>query len=287
VDHFKIEEDNIETMFDKRPGKTTFQNIHMSSKKGKESSQLLAKEITYFVNNKTDQADFLESLASCMQSNDRPVPATLKVYKPELPRIFMKADNDDLPSNWVPPTQRKRRLLKFSHVKGAKVYGNLFHTYSDPATGQQFFLYTENKVMEAPAPELPEPAVPVDDQNVDTLAAAIGLHHSEPLDGVTIQTELPSIICRKIFPEISCSGLQKRFCSTSVGAKNFDVHIADSILMRLKLERRKVKKEVFSEELTGSPSNDKKEEVGTTSKDDRKTPVLPSPKKKKSRRKKK
>ena len=51
--------------------------------------------------------------------------------------------------------------------------------------------------------------------------------------------------------------------------------------MRLKLERRKVKKEVISEELTGSPSNDKKEEVGTTSKDDRKTPVLPSPKRKK------
>ena len=274
-------------MFDKRAGKTTFQNIQMTPKKGKESSQLLAKEIIYFVKNKTDQAEFLESLASCMQSNDRPVPATLKVYKPELPRIFMKADNDDLPSNWVPPSQRKRRLLKFSHVRGAKVYGNLFHTYSDPATGQQFFLYAENKIMEAPAPELPEPAVPVDDHNIDTIADAIRLHHSEPLGGVTIQSELPSIICRNIFPEISSSGLQKRFCSTNVGAKKSDVHIADSILMRLKLERRKVKKEVFSEELTGSPSNDKKEEVGATSKDDRKTPVLPSPKKKKSRRKKK
>ena len=256
------------------------QNIQMMSKKGKESSQLLASEIIYFVKNKTDQAEFLESLASCMQSNDRPVPASLKVYKPELPRVFMKADNDDLPSNWVPPTQRKRRLLKFSHVKGAKVYGNLFHTYSDPATGQQFFLYAENKIMEAPVTELPKPEVPVDDQNIDTIAAAIRLHHSEPLEGVTIQSELPRIICRENFPEISNSGLQKRFCSTTINSKSFDVHIADSALLRLKLESRKVQTKEMSEELPGLASNEINEPLDTDSKgNNRKTPVPASLKK--------
>ena len=63
------------------------------------------------------------------------------------------------------------------------------------------------------------------DQNIDTIAAAIRLHHSQPLEGVTIQSELPRIICRENFPEISNSGLQKRFCSTSIDTKSFDVHI--------------------------------------------------------------
>jgi hypothetical protein len=175
-----------------------------------------------------------------MQSNNRPVSASLRMYKPELPRIFTKADDDDLPEYWIPPEKRKRRLLKFSHINGAKVSENLFHSYSDPSTGQNFFLYAVNKVMEAPVTELKIPSAPTDDINVDILVANIGAHHTEPLEDITVQSQLPEEILREIFPEVSSSKLSKRVCSTLSGNKiDFDIHIADNSLMRFTLKSRK------------------------------------------------
>ena len=272
ADHFKLNEDDVTTRQDKRAGKSAFQDIHMMSKKGKDSSHQLAKEVIFFVKNKTDQAEFIETLASFLQSNNRTVPASLHIYKPELPRIFMKADDDDLPENWIPPEQRKRRLLKFSHVHGAKVSQNLFHSYQDPSTGQQFFLYAVNKIMEASVTELKMPSAPTDDLNIDIFANDIGVHHSQPLEGITVQSQLPIEIVREIYPEISNSKLPKRVCSKLNHNKiDFDIHIADGSLMRLKLESRKSessKEDILSNSNNGINENNQDDDNADDNGDD-------------------
>ena len=149
---------------------------------------------------------------------------------------------------------------------------NLFHSYQDPSTGQQFFLYAVNKIMEASVTELKMPSAPTDDLNIDIFANDIAVHHSQPLEGITVQSQLPIEIVREIYPEISNSKLPKRICSTLNRNKiDFDIHIADGSLMRLKLESRKSessKEDILSNSNNGINENNQDDDNADDNGDD-------------------
>ena len=88
-EHFQVAENDIMTRVDPRQGRSNFQDVHMTAGKGKGDSIKLAKDVDYFVKNPEDQLEFLEGFAQILEAENRQVPTNLKIYKPELPRIFM------------------------------------------------------------------------------------------------------------------------------------------------------------------------------------------------------
>ena len=223
-EHFQVPESDLNTRIDPRAGKSSFQDIHMSGGKGKGPSQRLSKEVEFFVKSRRDQQEFLDSYAALLTGSERPVPSNLKIYKPELPRIFSRPDeSEEFSSVGIAPELKTRRLLKFNHVEGAKCYSNLFQKYRGP-DGKSFFLYAHNTVFEAPVEHVLSPDIPTDDEHLDIIATVLSGHHLDPLADISVESRLPKKSPRVTFPELSCARASRRTCST-VESKNEDLTI--------------------------------------------------------------
>eukprot|EP00945_MAST-04E_sp_MAST-4E-sp1_P006032 g6032.t1 len=264
-EHFQVAENDIMTRVDPRQGRSDFQDVHMTGGKGKEASVKLAKDVDYFVKTPQDQLELLENFVQVLEAEERSIPSNLRIYKPELPRIFMRPDEDDMPENYVPPEARTRRLLKFNHVEGAKCYTGLFRKYHGP-DGKSFFLYAVNTLLEAPVKEVQIPNIPTDDQNIDVFADAVARHHEEPLAGITVVSTLPAASPRIFFPEITHSGTPRRV-HTKVDDKRGHLFIqstsmAESLMPCFRLDLVDAKGARRDEVVTAAPTESEESAKG-------------------------